>query len=115
MKNIFKPEDFHRFWMGKDSACSPEQAAETANEKLNALIESWTLVYGKRGNPYWYEKNYLSNDRKEIATHKARLAFIEEIVKEPCKHEPIDDYYVCSDVIKCKHCCIELKAIWSAK
>ncbi len=113
MKNFFKPEDFE----GNDNfdgftfSDNREKASSIANEKLNAAIESWPVVYGQlpvsgfswTGPKQWYD------------THKARLAFIEEIVKEPCKHEPIGDCYVSSGVIKCQHCGVRLQATWSEK
>lgn len=86
MKDLFfKPEDFK---FGDDG--SPlseatklfgikEESARTANAILNALIESWPVVYGMGSNPYWYENGYLSKDRKEIATHKEIL---DEVLKD---------------------------------
>ena len=121
MKNYFKPKDFQLDEArGNTSVLLNASAALMANEKLNALIESWPVVYGMGNNPYWYKQNYLSNDRREIATHKARLAFIEEIAKEPCKHEPspIDSFngaFVSLKSTICKHCGVELQATWSAK
>jgi len=63
--------------------------------------------------------------RKECFTHKARLAFIEEIKKEPCKHEPEDiqifnasgnyRFSFGAGISKCKYCGVELQATWSEK
>jgi hypothetical protein len=101
------------------------EITEIANAKLNALIESWPMVYWSGSEQLIYRekiKNY---------THKARLAFIEEIVKEPCRHEPenlqfmttINGMVSISDVQTklygtkkyCKHCGAELQATWSEK
>jgi len=108
VKDFFKPEDFHCFWMGKESSCSPAQAAEIANEKLNALILSWPLVY------WCGQEELIYREHIKGATHCARLALIEEIVKEPCKHEPA--HFESGDQqINCKYCGVELQATWSEK
>jgi hypothetical protein len=127
---FFKPEDFHRYWSDKESCCSPAQAAETANEKLNALIESWPMVYLNDHRNINSGIRFISTEQTKLNTHKARLAFVEKIVKEPCKHEPINT--VITDrhkvdlereiafnrypgVSRCKHCGVELQATWSEK
>lgn len=76
--------------------------------KLNALIESWPVVYGtKDNNGQHFHENPNGNYNP---THKARLAFIEEIVKE-CKHEPnvlnqkLGGWF-------CKTCGVEIYAEW---
>jgi len=112
MKDFFKPEDFQ----GQDffTLYRCEEMAKAANEKLNKLIESWPVVYGystKSVAPW-------SADRCNSDTHKARLAFVEEIVKEPCKHEPdLLEMFQKSGLqnSKCKHCGVELQATWSEK
>ena len=94
---IFKPEDFLRF-----------EITDLANKKLNELIESWPVVYGDKDspNPIW--------SKRTGATHTARIAFIEEIVKEPCRHEPdfSNRRYVSP---KCRLCGVDLQATWSEK
>lgn len=129
MKDFFKSEDFCKDdWTAKFS----DEMAKIANEKLNNFIESLPVVYGYIGkiSSSWHSEKpgtYI----QENYTHKARLAFIEEIVKEPCKHEPEinlgkDGIRVSWPVplqpniyqevfvkIKCKHCGVELTAIWS--
>jgi hypothetical protein len=63
-------------------------------------------------------------DKANVLNHKvARLAFIEEIVKEDCVHEAkfkvavTDKGMWKQEVvgINCKHCGVELVATWSAK
>lgn len=120
MKNFFKPEDF------KNLPEYAEHLANTANQKLNALIESWPVVYGS-------EQMCVSNEITPIKekqwrlnqcvtgfvpenTHKARLAFIEEIVKEPCKHEPKQVIGTENAMwAECAKCGVELVPTWSAK
>ncbi len=119
-KEFFKPEDFEKSG-GFEAFADREIAADFANEKLQELIESWPVVYSKHetGSPYYTTK--YPND-----THKALLAFIEPIVKEPCKHKSIIfnkkvygneaemetkviDFYSCAD------CGVELIEKWEEK
>ena len=111
----------------------------TIAEKLNALIESWPVVYGSHPSPYWYVENIVDFDKTK-ATTRARLAFIEEINKGPCNHEPNEIEITMNyeggfysqrlgtfDMKKlgnskfrgvqsiCKHCGVELQATWSEK
>lgn len=135
MKDFFKPDDFYSQGIiqrylgapvgGKTIFCS--EAAQVANEKLNALIESWPVVYGNK---------YISNDGASLdigsvwnitkladKKYLARLAFMEELPKEPCKHEPQlrfdgtrdkePPYYYEPMGIWCKHCGVELQATWT--
>lgn len=109
MKDFFKPQDF------PDLLGLREQAAENANEKLNALIESCPVVYG----------NMLANtdmrwldERNSFHTHTARILDIQKLPKQECKHEPdllkmFQEYGLQNS--KCKHCGIELRATWSPK
>ncbi len=128
-KDFFKPEDFI---FGEDG--SPfegiaklfglkEKASDFANEKLNKLIESWPVVYGITEDANIPRLASLEWEfmKRPKDTHKALLAFIEEIKKEPCKHEPnftqfaIDEKYKTNLPLKCKHCGVELQATWSPK
>jgi hypothetical protein len=94
--------------------------------KLNALIESWPVAYGfkfKHGDKWALDQE--KDDRS--STHQCRLAFIEPIVRGPCKHEALvtvkiagfktDARYFCNvlEAAKCKHCGVELQATWSEK
>lgn len=85
-------------------------------EKLNALIEPWPYVYCSK--PDKNNSHLWSHNKTEgYDTHKARLAFIEEIV-EPCWHEPTVRYQLgISETMKpvCKRCGVELVADWRAK
>lgn len=85
MRDIFKPSDFYAVTFVVDA----KLAADAANEKLNKLIESWPVVYFSSHNAIGELKGSagLIIGNKQLGdTHKARLAFIEEIKKEPCKH-----------------------------
>jgi hypothetical protein len=122
MKDFFIWEDFVKDAVDiKYFQC--EQVAKAANQKLKALIESWPVVYGTTKLSFFiprYSGGDLSQQRPED-THKARLALVEEIDKEPCKHEAksmfidgLGDVNLSEHVI-CKHCHVELRATWSAK
>lgn len=103
-KEFFKPEDFPNVIGLRD------EAAEDANKKLQKLIESWPRVYGQKGNSLEGFQSWEMSD----STHKARLAFIEPIVKEPCQHEPDFINWGYKNP-KCKHCGVELIAKWEEK
>lgn len=144
MKNLFKPEDFREAAFGNfhtafgiDGLLTKENAAKLANEKLQTLIESWPVIMTTKcftdSNPEdlsWHPENIPdeSSHYIQFCTHKARLAFIEPIVKKECKHEPIvtvdlranyydkaTHYRTVPETIECKHCGVELQATWSPK
>ena len=110
MKKFFKPEDFNV------PIVRNEDLADHCNSILQREIESWPVVFQlePRTNHGWYEeKEHLHYKYK----HKARLAFIEEIKKEPCKHQPVTYasqafHEVDLTSVKCKHCGVELVAEW---
>lgn len=120
-KLTFTPEDFN----GKPDYPLPQDMktyiANQANEKLNKLIKSWPVVYAekKEGFQPWHNVEFVG------ATHKARLVFIEELPKEPCKHEPAWDLRsaLLPGLIapsyfgnpKCYKCGVELVAEWKEK
>ena len=118
MKNFFKPEDFNID--GVSAFNWQEKSAELANDKLKAEIEKWPVAW-LDGETCTRWSEYVKKD----ASKKARLAFIEEIPKEPCKHEP---YQTNANLVlttyppqypepeyKCKHCGVELVAEWKEK
>jgi len=124
MKHIFVPEDFFEVDLEIAYPEARKWIAKTANEKLNKLIESWPVVYGSNDK----SPTVLFVDKPSIVTHTARLAFVEEIPKKPCKHEPlvtveIKGHYVSGfsyfqnelHRARCKHCGVELVATWSEK
>lgn len=97
------------------------KTVEDCEEKLNELIESWPVVYKYSDSPNWMpnDKPMSEKDGRFFSfDQKARLAFIEEIVKEPCKHEPRRWANICEGETFepiCFHCGVELKATWSEK
>lgn len=126
-KPIFTPEDFYPEGSNPNVQllALARQFSNIANAKIEKLIESWPEVYGfeeEDGNRYFSTEPQCKSD-----THSARLAFIEELPKEKCKHEPIiingqnyrsswvkgEDEFV--SISRCKHCNIELIADWRAK
>lgn len=94
MKNLFKPEDFVKginYSLGEGNYIALQNVVNIANSKLNALIESWPVVYYSSHNALGELKGsagLIIGSHQNGDTHKARLAFIEEIVKEPCKTRP---------------------------
>lgn len=85
MRDIFKPEDFS----GSSDFLAWEEAAVIANEKLNKLIESWPVVYFSSQNALGElagSAGLIIGVKQDGDNHKARLAFVEEIPQEPCKH-----------------------------
>lgn len=112
MKDFFKPEDFNSI-VCYDSN-SPQMCAALANEKLNALIESWSVVYNYNEglSSWWNPKEMVTTADNPV--RQARLAFIEEIVKEPCVH-PFSHLITFRDSphkAQCGICKVELQATW---
>lgn len=115
--NLFKPEDFYLKGIGQDGGICYNTAAEIANEKLNALIESWPMVYTRiiLDGPMTGSCEQLKMPHH---THQTRLAFITPIEREPCVHEPADKFVGPNTQdwkVVCKHCNIELVPTWKAK
>lgn len=83
MNEFFKPDDFWSAiqYTTFDEDCK-KKCADAANKKLNAEIEKWPVVWlDAETCTRWSE--YI----KKESAKRARLAFIEEIPKEPeiCK------------------------------
>jgi len=127
--NIFKPEDFRLDAVRQNKSIDLDASASMqANLKLQKLIESWPVVYGYGETPMASSLWNMNGPEKEWVphTHKARLAFIEEIVKD-CKHEPDLLYittpkgtaqlseYIDPKHVRCRFCQVELQATWSEK
>lgn len=127
MKDFFKPEDFKAivslFDMGNLSKLPKVQAAEIANKKFNALIESWPVVHFCSENAIGElegSAGLIIGKKEQGDTHIARLAFIEEIKEELCVHAPMPILaygygYISFDTSKCAKCGVELQATWSPK
>lgn len=108
----FKPEDFDGFVKGAYplGMTAMDAIALFANIKLEKWLESWPIIFLTQtplGN--LTGQSVLQYPHQ---THKARLAFIEEIVKEPCRHE-VD--CPSSKRPSCVYCGVELVAEWKAK
>lgn len=117
MKNFFKPEDFQGTY-GHYQKELHEEYCRIANKKLNELIESWPVVYGYGETPMASSLWNMNGPERERGphTHKARLAFIEKLIKEPCKHEPdFQKTFGTDGSCYCKHCGVELIPEWKAK
>ena len=126
MRNFFKPEDFESLLYNELSEQNHIQACNIANIKLNILTKSWPAVYKYSDDSKWItnEESMSAKDERFFDfDQKARLAFVEEIVKEQCKHEPNQlepTMFLTRDgwqyqKVKCIHCGIELVAEWKAK
>lgn len=93
MKNlIFEESDFsdihEDFELNRDQKAIVAGIAQAKHDAwFKELIESWPVVSGFQESEY---KSWIMDSRPNSgSTHKARLAFIEEIEKKPCEHEPL--------------------------
>lgn len=132
IKEFFKASDFAL--LDPSILLFRSDAAAIANQTLNKAVDNWLVVYG---TPKWNGMEWSETDSNE-PSHKAHLAFIEELPKEPCKHQPevmalhygfdgrilnpasglrkeCISYYSQKfvDTYKCKYCGVKLKATWS--
>lgn len=84
MKNIFSLNDFPQH-------CFSDRftAADSANRKLNKLIESWPVVYGRLDEDGRVIGTF-GQVTGQIDTHKARLAFVEEIKQAPEEYHYVE-------------------------
>lgn len=110
-KELFKPENF-RHIVHKEIE---QQMADHCNAILQREVEKWPVVlqYKEGITSHWNTVDVLG--RPDNPTHTARLAFIEEIKKEPCKHEPKRNFQNGAEMLpepKCYHCGVKLVAEW---
>lgn len=126
--NIFTAQDFGTAYLNENERLV---IAAIANEKLEKVIATWPELLGMN-NDGWYLKNYTCHP-DEPYTHKARLAFVEEIHTESCAHQPrivfdppqeeilgIPAPYFSPDAFPkykfiCKHCSVEIVGEWKEK
>lgn len=122
MNDFFKPEDFQikvRNNEGRE-LIYPMCVADICG-KLNKLIDEAPTVYGRE---YTHGDFKWSNVKHEHDITKAKLMFINEIKKEPCKHEPgpfagqkmsVDRYdnRFYKYETNCQYCGVTLKATWN--
>ena len=97
----FEPSDFNY-----EAHLSNLYAAETANAKLEEWKREATVAYANLNFPPDIPRN--------ADTHRALLIDIEELSKEPCKHEPLEKPTIerMQGIVRCKHCGVKLKATW---
>lgn len=106
----FKPEDFKGSYYHNQPRVLGA-FARRANEILQKEIALWPVVYSMNHQLAWFK-----DDSDSRLSRRARLAFIEPIVKEECKHEPTNDLSGSLWIKQiCKHCGVELVAEWKAK
>lgn len=126
---IFSAEDFTQTPSMKEQhewekpIAYDEWLAMLANRRFEAWLKEQPVVYGHDLNgecETWNFAHYRDNYPATSDTHTARLVCIEEIKREPCKHEPrteiynegFNDFRVFMD--DCKHCGVKLVAEWKA-
>lgn len=116
----FKPSDFEP--QEGMTLISRTLAAEIANTKLNEMLASCMVVYGRKNQYNLFEFNQYKdpeNGPDKRDTHTARLIDIQELPMIECEHEPYLAMVLTSlppqEVYKCKHCGVELVATWKAK
>ena len=97
--------------MGNDEL-SPDDAARYANDRLAEIIKDWPEVYGKATPSGAIIYHSYSRIQKDDDTHKARLAFIEEIKPVVCEHPPSRRIYIEDNIVRCEKCGKKLKAEW---
>jgi hypothetical protein len=110
---FFTPEDFI---CRINDYMTRIKISDIANAKLQQLIEASPVVYGR----HWYMENITrwSEQQLDNSTEKARLMFIEPIVKEECKHKSYLMRYGghSSPTFVCVNCDKELKpTAWEVK
>jgi len=109
----FKPEMFEQVLSVKaDQKWMMEYVAKTANLKLKEHLLSATIVYCDK------DELHFSGVDEIGYTHKGYLIGVEELPKEPCKHEPknrFDGPNTQDWTTVCCHCGVELVADWKAK
>ncbi len=124
MKPIFEPSDFALMGSYPQAMDFKACAAHMANTKINKLMADWPLGYATiKETDNEVMVTSLCPTKHSDATHVARLAFIEPIKREPCKHEAeVQVLHGTEGTIfftpgygKCKHCGAELEATWKVK
>lgn len=119
---LFIPSDFSGLF-----SLTEIDAAQIANAKLATLIQSWPVVYGienTQDNCPDNNKYFFQSSKCRMDNYRARLAFIEPIDKEPCKHtvamsrfanQPWTIATSDGDKFLCGKCGVELVIEWKEK
>lgn len=116
--DYFKAEDFQIENVFGDSKLAIEQkVAMIANEKLYSLIQLWPKYYCKESLGTYHT---FTIERFKDSTHIFRIAFIEPIVKEQCKHRVKQMSWVEENGVelfhaRCEMCGAELISEWKVK
>lgn len=112
MKPLFTPENLS---IESTGYMSPTFAAKQAQQIFTEWLQSQIVVYGYDNSMNgWYE----GKDR--AVTHTARLICIEELKKEPCRHDPRWTnqipgwHHGPGSEVACYICGVKLKARWEA-
>jgi len=110
---LFTQEDFNEYVEFDDQA---KACANFVNEKLANLVRVAPTVYTYDGKPdavgiTWNLKRFWG-DLPVTATYEAKLLFIKEAPKIPCKHEPCNPF---DGAYKCRHCGVAIIATWTSQ
>lgn len=110
----FKPEDFNALY--GDCPLTKMSIVKIANARLAEMLKDAPVVY--------FDDEASMNEKGTIDcatrkprnkdTHRALLVNIEELPKEPCKHEPKRDWPH-SPQYFCRHCGVKLVIRWEAE
>jgi len=106
---LFTQKDFNEYVEFDDQA---KACADIANEKLANLVKAATTVYYGAMDKDGDMSCGFGIFPEETDTHKARLLFIEPILKAPCKHEPCNPF---DGAYKCRHCGVAIIATWTSQ
>lgn len=117
MKQFFKPDDFSKARTNFDCASIANLILDDEIKKAPVLVQlEPEKTFG------WFEADGFT---PKYFKRKARLMFIEEIQREPCKHEPVQTnaHVILTSIppkqpkpeFKCGICGVELVATWSEK
>lgn len=127
MRLVFTPEHVKEFY-GKWRRIGEPSGVDWMTyfqQVFDAWLEARAVVHSYNNGhhstmSHWYFDSIV--DTKQGATHRARLACIEALEPEPCKHEPqvfvsrdMESWYLAGKPkpdFSCKTCGVKLKAKW---
>jgi hypothetical protein len=127
---FFKPEDFDepKYRSGNETYFFSPHDLQLIAARANAKLErEGARVTGSRRTDVWVMSEMICKQPVFPDTHQALLVCIEELPKEPCKHEPQFGVVMADDegtidfskalpvIVKCKHCGVELVAEWKER
>lgn len=113
VKNGYASYNAGDMWEPTDTL---KMLVDAANAKLAQWRAQATVVYGKPEVGAW------TDIENKLATHRALLIDIQELPKEPCKHEPPEltplqllaakQNGFTQSSTHCRHCGVKLRAEW---